>query len=101
MQTNEVSTGFYNWYRLTDSKVAGTLFASSFFLSRVVFNTVYIIPRVLKQCQPPYVLATSPFFGLQYVWFYMIARKLISHAPLASPAKKRQIDEKQENKKDA
>ncbi|KAF1771931.1 Zinc/iron permease [Phytophthora cactorum] len=50
IQTNEVSTGFYNWYRLTDSTVAGTLFVSSFFLSRVVFNTVYIIPRVIKQC---------------------------------------------------
>ncbi|KAF1771928.1 Zinc/iron permease [Phytophthora cactorum] len=81
IQTNEVSTGFYNWYRLTDSTVAGTLFVSSFFLSRVVFNTVYIIPRVIKQCQPLYVLGCSPFFILQYAWFYMIARKLVPSAP--------------------
>ncbi|KAG6968346.1 hypothetical protein JG688_00005851 [Phytophthora aleatoria] len=81
IQTNEVSTGFYNWYRLTDSTVAGALFASSFFLSRVVFNTVYIIPRVIKQCQPLYVLGCSPFFILQYAWFYMIARKLVPSAP--------------------
>ncbi|POM66615.1 Hypothetical protein PHPALM_17494 [Phytophthora palmivora] len=98
MQTNEVSTGFYNWYRLTDSTVAGALFVSSFFLSRVVFNTVYIIPRVTKQCQPLYVLACSPFFMLQYVWFYMIARKLISSAPMTSRDKNEQSVE---NKKDA
>ncbi|KAG7401847.1 hypothetical protein PHYBOEH_010310 [Phytophthora boehmeriae] len=83
MQTNEVSTGFYNWYRLTDNVVAGALFASSFFLSRVAFNTVYIIPRVVKACQPLYVLATCPFFLLQYAWFYLIARKLVSSARVA------------------
>ncbi|RLN54743.1 hypothetical protein BBJ29_009245 [Phytophthora kernoviae] len=77
IQTNEVSTGFYNWYRLTDNVVAGALFASSFFLSRVAFNTLYIIPRVVNACQPLYVLATSPFFLLQYAWFYLIARKLV------------------------
>ncbi|ETI36319.1 hypothetical protein F441_17417 [Phytophthora nicotianae CJ01A1] len=87
IQTNEVSTGFYNWYRLTDSTVAGALFASSFFLSRVVFNTVYIIPRVAKQCQPLYVLGCSPFFMLQYAWFYMIARKLIPSAPQGEQTK--------------
>ncbi|KAF4317591.1 hypothetical protein BBO99_00006387 [Phytophthora kernoviae] len=78
IQTNEVSTVFYNWYRLTDNVVAGALFASSFFLSRVAFNTLYIIPRVVNACQPLYVLATSPFFLLQYAWFYLIARKLVS-----------------------
>jgi hypothetical protein len=88
MQTNEVSTGFYNWFRLTDSKLAGVLFASSFFLARVVFNTVYIIPRVTSQCQPLYVLGCSPFFVLQYAWFYMIARKLVSGAPVAARGKK-------------
>ncbi|KAE8890997.1 hypothetical protein PF005_g10151 [Phytophthora fragariae] len=91
MQTNEVSTGFYNWFRLTDSTVAGALFASSFFLSRVVFNTVYIIPRVASQCQPLYVLGCSPFFMLQYVWFYMIARKLVSSAPGALRDKNLQL----------
>ncbi|TDH72967.1 hypothetical protein CCR75_006156 [Bremia lactucae] len=78
MQTNEVSTGFYNWFRLTDSRVAGAMFAISFFFSRIVFNTVYIIPRVATQCQPLYILGCSPYFVLQYVWFYMIARKLLS-----------------------
>ncbi|GMF65607.1 unnamed protein product [Phytophthora lilii] len=107
MQTNEVSTGFYNWYRLTDSTVAGALFASSFFLSRVAFNTVYIIPRVTTQCQPLYVLGCSPFFLLQYAWFYMIARKLVSSAPVPARDKKlpqansTPILKMDENKKDA
>ncbi|KAL3662578.1 hypothetical protein V7S43_012431 [Phytophthora oleae] len=104
IQTNEVSTGFYNWYRLTDSTVAGALFASSFFLSRVVFNTVYIIPRVVNHCQPLYVLGCSPFFLLQYVWFYMIAHKLISSAPVAAQSKDMPVSDEQqikENKKDA
>ncbi|KAK1930603.1 hypothetical protein P3T76_013925 [Phytophthora citrophthora] len=106
IQTNEVSTGFYNWYRLTDSTVAGALFASSFFLSRVVFNTLYIIPRAVNHCQPLYVLGCSPFFVLQYVWFYMIAHKLISSAPLTAQGQKqfksiREEDHIEENKKDA
>ncbi|CAI5728902.1 unnamed protein product [Hyaloperonospora brassicae] len=78
IQTNEVSTGFYNWFRLTDSPMAGILFVTSFFLFRVVFNTVYIVPRVTRHCQVLYVLGCSPFFVLQYVWFYMIVRKMIS-----------------------
>lgn len=92
MQTNEVSTGFYNWYRLTDSTLAGALFASSFFLSRVVFNTVYIAPRVAKLCQPLYVLGCSPFFVLQYAWFFMIARKLVSSAPVAAATSAKRLD---------
>ncbi|CAI5705436.1 unnamed protein product [Peronospora effusa] len=78
LQTNEISTGFFNWYRLTDSTIAGILFIKFFFLSRVAFNTVYILPVVIRRCQPLYVLGCSPFFVLQYVWFYMIARKLLS-----------------------
>ncbi|CEG37541.1 uncharacterized protein PHALS_05321 [Plasmopara halstedii] len=81
MQTNEVSTFFYNWFRLTDSTVAGALFASSFFLSRVLFNTIYIIPKVATKCKPLYVLGCMPYFVLQYVWFYMIARKILMAAP--------------------
>eukprot|EP00644_Phytophthora_capsici_P001016 jgi/Phyca11/529446/estExt2_fgenesh1_pm.C_PHYCAscaffold_430057 len=105
IQTNEVSTGFYNWYRLTDSTVAGALFVSSFFLSRVVFNTIYIIPRAVNDCQPLYVLGCSPFFVLQYVWFYMIAHKLISSTPVATQGKTQlsvsEEDQNKENKKDA
>ena len=78
MQTNELSTGFYNWFRLTDSPVAGILFVTSFFLFRVMFNTVYILPRVARNCQMLYVFGCSPFFVLQYIWFYMIVRKMVS-----------------------
>jgi len=76
IQTNEVSTGFYNWYRLTNSRVAGVLFAGSFFLSRIAFNTVYFIPRLARECDQRYLAGCVPFFALQYVWFAMIVRKL-------------------------
>uniref|UniRef100_H3GG31 TLC domain-containing protein n=1 Tax=Phytophthora ramorum TaxID=164328 RepID=H3GG31_PHYRM len=99
IQTNEVSTGFYNWYRLTDSTVAGALFASSFFLSRVVFNTLYIIPRVVSHCEPMYVLGCSPFFLLQYAWFYMIARKLVLSTPVIARDKKLQQPNDEDEKK--
>lgn len=84
IQTNEVSTGFYNWYRLTNNRVAGVLFAASFFLSRIVFNTFYFIPRLMRECDQRYLVGCVPFFALQYVWFAMIVRKL---ARAAAPAR--------------
>ncbi|RLN87243.1 hypothetical protein BBJ28_00014736 [Nothophytophthora sp. Chile5] len=84
IQTNEVSTGFYNWWRLTSSTLAGALFASSFFLARIVFNTGYLIPRVAMECDSRYVLGCAPFFALQYVWFAMIVRKLVGGAPVVA-----------------
>lgn len=76
IQTNEVSTGFYNWFRLTNSPVAGALFASSFFLSRIAFNSAYFVPRLLRECDRRYLLGCLPYFALQYAWFAMIVRKL-------------------------
>ncbi|CAH0520827.1 unnamed protein product [Peronospora belbahrii] len=98
LQTNEVSTGFYNWYRLTDSTVAGVLFVKFFFLSRVMFNTLFILPNVTHWCHPLYVLGCSPYFVLQYVWFYMIARKLISQDKKAANGRQHVIEK---DKKDA
>ncbi|KAL0582671.1 hypothetical protein ABG067_007355 [Albugo candida] len=76
MQTNEISTIFYNWFRLTNSNVAAVLFASSFFCSRIVFNTLYLVPRFLGECDVRYLYACMPFFVLQYAWFVMIVRKI-------------------------
>jgi hypothetical protein len=76
IQTNEVSTPFYNWFRLTDNKLAGALFALSFFGSRIVFNTVYVIPKTMQHCDLRYLYACVPFFALQYIWFYMIVKKM-------------------------
>ncbi|KAJ0397648.1 hypothetical protein P43SY_000172 [Pythium insidiosum] len=76
IQTNEVSTPFYNWFRLTNSAIAGALFISLFFLSRIVFNTFYVIPRLLNECDTRYLWGCLPFFALQYVWFVMIVKKL-------------------------
>ncbi|GAB9474238.1 hypothetical protein Gpo141_00011373 [Globisporangium polare] len=99
IQTNEVSTPFYNWFRLTNSKVAGALFALSFFGSRIVFNSLFLIPRFMAACDLRYLVACVPFFLLQYVWFVMIVKKMLRTlapkkktptqpelSPLASPA---------------
>lgn len=86
IQTNEVSTGFYNWYRLTHSRAAGALFAGSFFLSRIAFNSLYFIPRLLRECDRRYLLGCVPFFLLQYVWFALIVRKLARAVKTAAPA---------------
>lgn len=77
IQTNEVSTPFYNWFRLTNSKVAGALFALSFFGSRIVFNSLFLIPRFAAACDLRYLVACVPFFLLQYVWFMMIVKKML------------------------
>lgn len=85
IQTNEVSTPFYNWFRLTDNKVAGALFALSFFASRIVFNTFVLIPKFAAACDVRYLLATAPFFLMQYVWFAMIVNKM--HRALSAKPK--------------
>lgn len=87
IQTNEVSTPFYNWFRLTGSAVAGVLFALSFFASRVAFNSLVLIPKFATTCDVRYLYATAPYFLLQYAWFLMIARKLVRTLQ-ASKAKK-------------
>lgn len=76
IQTNEVSTGFYNWFRFTGNVFAGVLFALTFFLSRIVFNTFVMIPMLLESCNRWYLVGTAPFFILQYIWFVMIMRKM-------------------------
>ena len=76
IQTNEVSTPFYNWFRLTDNAFAGMLFALTFFLSRIVFNTLYLGPRLLRECDIRYLYGCLPFFALQYFWFAMIMKKI-------------------------
>jgi hypothetical protein len=76
IQTNEISTPFYNWFRLTNNKVAGALFAGFFFLSRVAGNTLYVIPRLWSECDRRYLLGCAPYFLLQYAWFAMIVQKM-------------------------
>uniref|UniRef100_K3WYK4 TLC domain-containing protein n=1 Tax=Globisporangium ultimum (strain ATCC 200006 / CBS 805.95 / DAOM BR144) TaxID=431595 RepID=K3WYK4_GLOUD len=76
IQTNEVSTPFYNWFRLTDNKLAGALFVLTFFGSRIVFNTAFLIPQTLRHCDARYLVACIPFFALQYMWFVMIVKKM-------------------------
>lgn len=85
IQTNEVSTPFYNWFRLTGSAAAGVLFALSFFASRVAFNTLVLVPKFATTCDVRYLYATAPYFLLQYAWFLMIARKMLR--TLKSPPK--------------
>lgn len=86
IQTNEISTPFYNWFRLTNSKLAGLLFVAFFFLSRVLFNSVYLIPRVWFECDRRYLFGCAPYFALQYVWFVMIVKKMLRSA--AAPPRK-------------
>lgn len=76
IQTNEVSTAFYNWFRFSNSTLAGALFALTFFASRIVFNTAYFIPRLLRECDTRYLWACMPYFALQYMWFAMIVKKM-------------------------
>lgn len=82
VQWNKISTPFYNLYRITKSPVLGGLFALTFFLSRVVGNTVVVIPLLYGQCGAGVVgkihgLLTAPYFLLQYIWFYMIVKKML------------------------
>ncbi|DAZ97028.1 TPA: LOW QUALITY PROTEIN: hypothetical protein N0F65_012897 [Lagenidium giganteum] len=82
IQTNEVSTAFYNWFRMTNNTIAGALFVVTFFLSRIVFNTFYLIPRLINECQTfPYLWGCMPFFALQYLWFSMIINKMKNVRP--------------------
>lgn len=76
IQTNEVSTPFYNWYRMTRSTTAGVLFALSFFASRIVFNTLVLMPKFYQSCNAIAFAGCFPYFILQYIWFLMIVRKV-------------------------
>lgn len=81
VQWNEISTPFYNLFRITNSPILGALFALTFFLSRVVANTVVVIPLLYGNCSEGMIgkvhgLLTAPYFLLQYVWFYMIVKKM-------------------------
>jgi len=77
IQTNEISTPFYAWYRLTNNQLAGMLFTLAFFLSRIVFNSVYLIPLFFRECPASSVVIISgPYQLLQYTWFYFILLKL-------------------------
>ena len=76
VQWNEVSTPFYNLFRLTGSQVWGACFALSFFLARVVANTVIIIPLLYGNCSSLLGVFCVPYFLLQYLWFYMIVLKI-------------------------
>ena len=76
VQWNEVSTPFYNLFRLTGSQVWGACFALSFFLARVVANTFIIIPLLYGNCSSLLGVFCVPYFLLQYLWFYMIVLKI-------------------------
>lgn len=91
VQTNEISTPFYNWLRWTNNPIAGILFALVFFSSRVVYNTYYLIPALLSHCKISYLIGCIPYFALQYVWFAMIVKKIMRT--------RKSITEKDENTK--
>lgn len=76
IQTNEVSTPFYNWYRISRKPLAGVLFVTSFFLSRILFNTIVLVPKFYRACNFLAFAGCFPYFILQYAWFYMIVRKI-------------------------
>lgn len=97
IQTNEVSTLFYNWFRFSNSTLAGALFALTFFVSRIVFNTAYLIPRLLKECDTWYLYACMPYFALQYMWFAMIVKKMMRRS--SPPKQQEKATEKTELKK--
>ena len=86
IQTNEISTPFYNWYRKSKNPIAGALFAVFFFGSRVVFNTVVLMPKFFHACYDVAFWGCFPYFILQYVWFIMIIRKVMRSS--ASMSKK-------------
>lgn len=97
IQTNEVSTLFYNWFRFSNSTLAGALFATTFFGSRIVVNTANFIPRMLQECDTWYLYACMPYFALQYMWFAMIVKKMTRRS--ASPKQPDKATEGAELKK--
>jgi len=76
VQWHEISTPFYNMFRLTGQQVWGGLFALTFFLARVAGSTFVVIPLLYGNCSSLLGVFCIPYFLLQYLWFYMIVKKI-------------------------
>ena len=78
-QTNEVSSIFYNSYRLTgfENPFIGAAFVISFVLSRMVYNNFYVIPAIFSECRHPWALLPwwLPYQLLNFVWLKQILDK--------------------------
>jgi len=78
-QTNEVSSIFYNSYRLTafENPVIGACFVISFILSRMVYNNFFVIPAIFSECRHPWALLPwwLPYQLLNFVWLKQILDK--------------------------
>ncbi|CAN0099442.1 unnamed protein product [Pylaiella littoralis] len=76
-QTNEFSTPFYGFYRITRHPAAGALFAIAFFLSRIVFNLKYLVPYSWSHCTfSGFMLIAAPYQLLQVAWMFLIIKKV-------------------------
>eukprot|EP01012_Entosiphon_sulcatum_P015441 TRINITY_DN20400_c0_g1_i1.p2 TRINITY_DN20400_c0_g1~~TRINITY_DN20400_c0_g1_i1.p2 ORF type:complete len:207 (+),score=24.38 TRINITY_DN20400_c0_g1_i1:1386-2006(+) len=78
LQTNEFSTPFLSWYRATKGPLAGAAFAASFFLSRIVWNTLIVVPLYWASGPAIWFCFSVPYFIIQYFWFFEIAKKFLA-----------------------
>eukprot|EP00457_Paulinella_chromatophora_P010253 gb/GEZN01010347.1/.p1 GENE.gb/GEZN01010347.1/~~gb/GEZN01010347.1/.p1 ORF type:complete len:211 (-),score=24.30 gb/GEZN01010347.1/:518-1150(-) len=90
-QTNEISTVFL-WPYLEGGRDRNraVLFSIVFFLSRIVLNTVYVMPKFFKLFfQRGEALPWVPFMALyqilQYFWFYKIVKMAVRKPKESSP----------------
>eukprot|EP00904_Undaria_pinnatifida_P005137 jgi/Undpi1/1753/HiC_scaffold_11.g05142.m1 len=78
-QTNEISTPLYGAYRMTKNPVTGALFSIVFFLSRILFNFVYLVPYSWGHCTKiGFLIIAAPYQSLQVMWMYLIIKKAMS-----------------------
>lgn len=78
-QTNEISTPLYGAYRISKNPVIGALFALVFFLSRIVFNFMYLVPYSWGHCTKiGFLIIAAPYQSLQVMWMFLIVKKATS-----------------------
>ncbi|KAJ5066198.1 hypothetical protein M0811_03531 [Anaeramoeba ignava] len=76
IQANEASNIFLQWYRWKKTNISGLCFAIAFFITRVPWDTFYVIPFYLPYTSLYIKIFFVPFYTIQYIWLYKTFKKV-------------------------